>query len=67
MTLLFRNVVFALTTLFSMALALTIMFAGLAIMMKPERAHETLKNAAMAVGLFLLGLTLTRACFDVIR
>ena len=63
----FRSVVLTLEILFTALLMLTIMFAGLIVIFKPERGRDILKNAAIAAGLFLLGLTIARACADALR
>jgi len=50
--------------LFIGLLTLTIMFAGLVMMFKPERGREVLKNSAIAATLFILGMTIARACLE---
>ncbi len=62
-----KVIVQSLVQLFTGLLMLTLMFAGLVMMFKPERGREVLKTSAIAAVLFFLGVAIVRSCLEAQR
>jgi hypothetical protein len=61
MTPMLQNYLHMLTSAFGALLLLCILAAGILMMFAPQRAKELLKNAAVSLGLFVLGTMLLQS------